>query len=51
MKLSPYRKAIVAAVLAAVIVAAQHYDVAWLQVAAAAASPLAVFFARNEAAE
>ena len=46
--LKPYRKAIVAAVLAAVICAAQYYQVPWVQIAAAAATPFAVYFAKND---
>ena len=45
--IKPYGKAIVAGVLGAVVVAAGYYDAAWLQVAAAAVSPVAVYFVRN----
>lgn len=46
--MSAYRKAIVAGILAGVVVAAQYYSVPWLQIAAAVASPIAVYMARNE---
>lgn len=47
--LRPYRKAIVAGILAAVVVAGQYYDAPLVQIAAAFASPIAVFLAKNEA--
>ena len=44
----PYRKAYAAAICGGIMVASQHYDVGWLQVASAVVSPFAVYFARNE---
>ena len=49
--LAPYRKAIVAGLVAGVTVAATYYQVPWLQIASAVVAPFAVYAVPNEATE
>jgi len=48
MKLRPYTKMLVAAFCAGVVTAGAVFDNPYITVAAAIASPIAVYFARNE---